>query len=82
MKDLRFQMEARQSEVKAKQIQVAEGQAKVDKLDQMLKDQRQLTDRAQKELDLVLQKVQCLSKDFILRIPSYDFCQSNTSCIP
>lgn len=58
MKDLRFQMEQRQTEVKAKQLQVIEGQEQVDKLDAQLKEQRTHTDKVQKELDLVLQKVQ------------------------
>lgn len=50
-------MDAKQNDVKAKQAQVLENQEQVDKLDMQLKEQKGVTDKAQKELDLVLQKV-------------------------
>lgn len=57
MKELRSSMDAKQNDVKAKQAQVLENQEQVDKLDMQLKEQKGVTDKAQKELDLVLQKV-------------------------
>lgn len=68
MKELRFSMDAKQNDVKAKQAQVLENQEQVDKLDMQLKEQKGVTDKAQKELDLVLQKVCHLQRliDFLM----------------
>ena len=63
MADLRLQLDQRTSEVKSKQVSIAQGEETVAKLEASLKEQRSATDRANKEYNLLNEKVQKLHRD-------------------
>lgn len=63
MKELKATLEQRTQEIKMKQSLVAQGEDQISRLEQMLKEQRASTDKAQKEYNALNEKVQKLHHD-------------------
>ncbi|MEW5313648.1 MAG: hypothetical protein WDW38_005199 [Sanguina aurantia] len=63
MKEMRVGLEARQGEIKQKQLQVASTEESVQRLEQMLRDSKFSTEKVQKEFNQLNEKVQKLHHD-------------------
>jgi uncharacterized coiled-coil protein SlyX len=57
VKELKAALEAKAADIKTKQASIQLGQEQISKLEHMLKEQKGSTDKAQKELDGLNQKV-------------------------
>jgi len=66
MKDLKRQLEDKQNDIKVKQLCILDGQSQLDVLDIQIKEQKNQTDKAQHDLDVLIQKV--TRKDFVNRL--------------
>jgi len=66
MRELTRQMESKQNDIKVKQLYILDGQSQLDFLDVQIKEQKNQTDKAQHDLDIVIQKV--TRKDYINRL--------------
>ena len=57
LKDLKLSLETKSADIKTKQGSIALGQEQIAKLEHMLKEQKSATEKGQKELDALNQKV-------------------------
>ncbi|KAH7372738.1 hypothetical protein KP509_17G018700 [Ceratopteris richardii] len=63
IRELKVSLEGKQTEVKMKEQEVLEHQEQVEKMEHQLREQKQLTDKIQKEYDAINQKVTKLHSD-------------------
>lgn len=64
MKESRQLLEAKNSEIKAKQAQIQKGQEEIQRLDQKCREQKQLTDKAMKDHETLQSRTAKLQQDY------------------